>query len=114
MRIVVALLCTVVAPIALRAQSPGAAPDPALAAAATLERMSSEPTHPAWRVPSVFDDTLTTAAKKDRRKQGKMLMVVGVVVIVSGAVYGGSGGLAIMIAGGLMEGYGYTLYHGGK
>ena len=111
MRFVVALFCAVLAPIALRAQNPGSAPDPALEAAATLERMSTPAASAAWRVMSAFDDTLTTEARKERRTHGKMLMVVGVVTIVAGAVYGGSGGLAIIIGGGLIEAYGYELAH---
>ena len=34
--------------------------------------------------------------------------------MVAAAALARMSSLAIMIAGGLMEGYGYTLYHGGK
>jgi hypothetical protein len=115
MRFFVAMLCVVLFPVALPAQ----APDPALAAAATLDRMShlSAPTF--WSGAAALDSAVATDTKKkkDKKALGLGLMIVGVGAIIGGVVVtadGNNGGLALIIAGGVMEGAGYQLYHGGS
>jgi hypothetical protein len=77
--------------------------------------MSDLAARPVFAMPWTLDTVAKSDTKKknDKRTLGLALMIVGVGAIVGGAVYGGNGALAIIIAGGIMEGYGYTLYHGG-
>jgi len=114
MRTIVALLCVVLAPVVARAQTPSLVPGPA--AAASLARLSGRSTRPLWAIPASLDSAVAADTKKknDKKTLGAALMIVGIGAIVGGAIYGGDGGLAIMIGGGILEGYGYTLYHGGR
>lgn len=109
MRVLLAVLGIAIVPVVLRAQSTVTAPvfDPAYAAAAKLARMSGIST---WSIDSAV--ATDTKKKKDKRTLGLALMIGGVAAIVGGIAYGGDGGLALIIAGGVMEGAGYQLYHG--
>jgi len=111
-RLLFAVLCIVVFPVMLNAQTPVPSPvtDPAYAAAAKLARMSGIST---WSIDSAV--ATDTKKKKDKRALGLGLMIVGVGAIIGGIVLtadGNNGGLAIIIGGGIMEGAGYQMYHG--
>ena len=114
MRIVFALVCALVAPLALRAQapSPGPAVDPALAAAVKLERMTQAAAPSARSGPAILADAVATDSKAKRRSTGKWLMIGGGAAIVTGAIVGGGGGAALIVTGILAGGYGFWMFNG--
>ncbi|HUL02917.1 MAG TPA: hypothetical protein VLV16_06770 [Gemmatimonadales bacterium] len=112
MRIIVAVLCALVAPLALRAQTPTPRSDPAFEAAATLAAMSGLTARPAWDapVPATLDDALAESSTAKRKSTGKLLMIMGGSAVVAGAIVGGGGGAALIVAGILSGGYGFWLF----
>ena len=110
MRIVVAVLCALVAPLALRAQTPAPVGDSALQAAATLAAMSGLTARPAWDATSTLPDALAESSAAKRKSTGKLLMIMGGGAVVAGAIVGGGGGAALIVAGILTGGYGFWLF----
>jgi hypothetical protein len=110
MRLLVAVLGTLMVPLALRAQTPTPAQNPALAAAATLAAMSGVTARPAWDLPVTLADALAESSAAKRKHTGKLLMIGGGAAIVAGAVLGGGGGAALIVAGILTGGYGFWLF----
>jgi len=104
MRNVVVVLCALLAPLAVRAQTPS------LQASAALAEMSRAAASPAWEVPATLNDVLAPSTAAKRKSTGKLLMIIGGSAVVAGAIVGGGGGAALIVAGILSGGYGFWLF----